>query len=175
MGVGGQHHAPAALPPGKTRYPLYRRLGGPQGRSGRVRKISPPPGFDPRTVQPVASRYTDWAIPVATILPWYSVCCLESGFPLRKDLKSAPVSSTNGTGFKESTWNGDALEEGWRWTQAQKCRKFLSRLSLLRCGLSCILKNIAALINQLQWTLPCPLAPPSLCSLVYLKKPVFSP
>ena len=54
MGVGGQHHAPAALLPGKTRYPLYRRLGRPQGRSGRVRKISPPPGFDPRTVQPVA-------------------------------------------------------------------------------------------------------------------------
>jgi len=23
MGVGGQRHAPAALPPGKTRYPLY--------------------------------------------------------------------------------------------------------------------------------------------------------
>jgi hypothetical protein len=44
-GVGGQHHAPAALPPGKTRYPLYRRLGGPQGRSGRVRKISPQPEF----------------------------------------------------------------------------------------------------------------------------------
>jgi len=39
---------------GKTRYPLYRRLGGSQGRSGQVRKISPPPGFDPRTVQPVA-------------------------------------------------------------------------------------------------------------------------
>ena len=47
---------------GKTRCPLYRRLGGPQGRSGQVRKISPPPGFDPRTVQPVASRYTDYAI-----------------------------------------------------------------------------------------------------------------
>ena len=62
MGVGGQQHAPAALPPGKTRYPLYRRRGGPQGRSGRVRKISSPPGFDPRTVQPVASSYTDCAI-----------------------------------------------------------------------------------------------------------------
>ena len=61
--MGGQRHAPAALLPGKTRYPLYRRLGGPQGRSGRVRKISSPPGFDPRTVQPVASRYTNWAIP----------------------------------------------------------------------------------------------------------------
>jgi len=34
---------------------------GPQGRSEQVRKISPPPGFDPRTVQPVASRYTDHA------------------------------------------------------------------------------------------------------------------
>jgi len=58
-GVGGKRHAPAALSPGNTRYPLYRRLGGPQGRSGQVRKISPPTGFDPRTVQPVASRYTD--------------------------------------------------------------------------------------------------------------------
>ena len=46
---------------GKDGYPLYRRLGGPQGWSGQVRKISPPPGFDPRTVQPVASRYTDCA------------------------------------------------------------------------------------------------------------------
>jgi hypothetical protein len=50
------------LLPGKTRYQFYRRLGGPQGRSENVRKISPPPGFDPQTVQPVASRYTDWAI-----------------------------------------------------------------------------------------------------------------
>ena len=65
MRVGGQLHALAALPPVKTRYPLYRRLGSPQGQSGRVRKISPPPGFDPRTVQPVASRYTNWAIRAA--------------------------------------------------------------------------------------------------------------
>jgi hypothetical protein len=28
MRVGGQRHAPAALPPGKIWYPLYRRLGG---------------------------------------------------------------------------------------------------------------------------------------------------
>ena len=44
-GVGGQRHAPGALPPVKTRYPLYSRLGGPQGRSGRARKISPPAGI----------------------------------------------------------------------------------------------------------------------------------
>ena len=51
---------PGRFPPGKEpRYTLYSRLGGPQGRSGRVRITSPPPGFDPRTVQNVASRYTD--------------------------------------------------------------------------------------------------------------------
>ena len=64
MGVGGQRYAPAALSPGKTQYPLYGRLSGPQGRSGQVQKISPPPGFDPRAVQPVAIGCTDWAIPM---------------------------------------------------------------------------------------------------------------
>ena len=33
------------------------------GASGPVRIISPPSGFDPRTVQPVVSRDTDYAIP----------------------------------------------------------------------------------------------------------------
>jgi hypothetical protein len=45
----------------ETRHPLYRMRGGPQGRSERVRKNSPV--FDPRTVQPVVSCYTDCAIP----------------------------------------------------------------------------------------------------------------
>jgi hypothetical protein len=57
--VGGQRHNPASLPRGKTRYPLYKRLGGPQSRSGQVRIISPPPEFDPRTAQPVAYHFTD--------------------------------------------------------------------------------------------------------------------
>ena len=55
--VGGQRHAPAASPPANTRYPLYRRPGGPRGRSGRMRKISPPPGFDLRTIKPITCRY----------------------------------------------------------------------------------------------------------------------
>ena len=38
---GGYRHSPAASPLRMSRYSLYRRLGGPQGRSGRVRKISP--------------------------------------------------------------------------------------------------------------------------------------
>jgi len=49
------------LPPENTRYPLYRRLGGPQGRSGRAENLVPT-GIWSRTVQPVVSRYTDWVI-----------------------------------------------------------------------------------------------------------------
>jgi hypothetical protein len=50
--------------PGKeTHYPLYRRLAGLQDQSELVQKISEPTGFDPRTVQSIASRYTDYAIP----------------------------------------------------------------------------------------------------------------
>ena len=48
------------LPPGKTRYPFYRSLGGPQGRSWRAENLVPT-GIRPWTVQPAVSRYTDWA------------------------------------------------------------------------------------------------------------------
>jgi len=48
------------LRPGKTRYPFYRRVGGPQGRSGRAENLVPA-GIRSRIVQPVVSRYTDWA------------------------------------------------------------------------------------------------------------------
>jgi hypothetical protein len=50
-------------PQNDPQYPLHRRLVGHQGRSGRVRKISPPQAFHSRTIQCIASRYTDYAIP----------------------------------------------------------------------------------------------------------------
>ena len=62
MGLSCQRHAPAALLPGKTLDPLFRRLGGPHGRSGQLPKISLPPRIDPRTVQPVANRYAVYAV-----------------------------------------------------------------------------------------------------------------
>jgi len=48
------------LPLRKIQYPLYRRLGGPQGRSGRAENLVPT-GIWSWTVQPVVRRYTDWA------------------------------------------------------------------------------------------------------------------
>jgi hypothetical protein len=67
------HPQPAALPPGKEpRYPLDRKLGGPQSRSGRhgkVKILAPTWSRTPTTlvVQPVVSRYTDCAIPALTM------------------------------------------------------------------------------------------------------------
>ena len=48
------------LPPVKKRYPLYRRLGGLHGRSGRAENLVPT-GIRTQTVQFVVNRYTDWA------------------------------------------------------------------------------------------------------------------
>jgi hypothetical protein len=59
-------------PRGMTRYPLYTRLGGPWGLSEGAWKTSSPLGFHPRTIQPIASRYT-WpptAAAVTLLIIW---------------------------------------------------------------------------------------------------------
>ena len=61
-GVGGQRQALATLPPAKR--PGTHCIGGwlgPRAGVDSCGKSHPTPGFDPRTVQPVASRYTDYA------------------------------------------------------------------------------------------------------------------
>ena len=67
MGVASQRHAPAALPPGKR--PGTHFIGcwvSPRAGLDGCGKSRPPLGFDPQT-QPVANRYTDWAIPAPDI------------------------------------------------------------------------------------------------------------
>ena len=51
-------HPGRTLPLGKTQYPLYRRLGGPQGQSGWAENLVPT-GIRSLAVQPVVSHYTD--------------------------------------------------------------------------------------------------------------------
>ena len=63
---GGGWSAPCPsryTPGGKTQCLLFRRLGGLWGQFGRAQKILPAPGFNPRTVQLVGSRCTDYATP----------------------------------------------------------------------------------------------------------------
>ena len=60
MGVDGQRHTPAALPPGKS--PDTHCIGGWVGPRAGLEECGQsrlPPGFDPQTVQSVASRHTD--------------------------------------------------------------------------------------------------------------------
>ena len=73
--------------PEKTRYPLCRKLGGLRAGMDRCGKSRPPLGFDPRTVQPVAIRYTDWAIPAH--LPEVTFTYLNTGtkLPLQWNIK----------------------------------------------------------------------------------------
>jgi hypothetical protein len=63
MGVGVQCHTPATYLWKETRNPLYVRMSEFQSRFGRVQRISRLPGFDPGSVEPIASRYTDCSIP----------------------------------------------------------------------------------------------------------------
>jgi hypothetical protein len=57
--MDGQLQAPAALPPGKTPLTYCTVI---WAGLGAKRKSLPPLGFEPRTVQPVASRCTEYAV-----------------------------------------------------------------------------------------------------------------
>jgi hypothetical protein len=46
---------------GKDPVPILQEAGWAPGTVWTAENLAPP-GFDPRTVQPVVSRYTDWAI-----------------------------------------------------------------------------------------------------------------
>jgi len=63
MGVGGQRHALAALPPGKK--PDTHCIGwmGARASLDDCRKSRPPMGFDLRTARPVVSRYFKSKLP----------------------------------------------------------------------------------------------------------------
>ena len=116
--------------PRKTRYPLYRKLGGPHSRSGQVRKISPSSGFDPRTVQPVASRYTDYATrPTRHYKTWQNsaeecsvmlIFLLNTCFKIRK--------------YKR-LFEGDSYIKMW-WTLPLATRRNLKRRSQCRSNMS---------------------------------------
>jgi hypothetical protein len=71
-------------------YPLERRLGGPQSWSGQCGENSWPyrdSNSDPSVIHPVASRYTDCAIPTPALRVWskHNVLTLEQKMEILKD------------------------------------------------------------------------------------------
>jgi hypothetical protein len=87
--ASGQLHTPAALPQGNSpRYSLDKTLGGHQtryGRYGEVKNLAPS-GNRTWPIQPVARRFTDWAIPAIqaeykiVLSPSFVPCCLCGNF-----------------------------------------------------------------------------------------------
>ena len=104
MCVGGQRHALAALPLGKTLYQLQEAEWAPGPVwTGAENLASPHPGFDHRTVQPVASWYTDWAIEVHT------ESCTRYGNGKGKVL-GKPLKNTGGVQGRLHSFLNSALE-----------------------------------------------------------------
>jgi hypothetical protein len=71
MRVGGERHAQTYYPRERDPVPIAQeaRLAlGPAWKGAE--DLDPPPGFDPRSVQPVACCYTDCAT-LAHILRWH--------------------------------------------------------------------------------------------------------
>ena len=117
MGVGGRGYAPAALSLGMTWFPFYRRLGGPQGRSGRGSFILTPwcrvfleqltglqlvkkfPAFHGTrrfvtALTSVRHLSLSWASPIQSIYPhptyWRSVLILSTHLRLVSPVVSFP-------------------------------------------------------------------------------------
>ena len=61
-GEGSASRPGRSLPPGKDPVPIAQEAGWALGPVWTgAKNLASPPGFDPRTVQPVSSRYTDYA------------------------------------------------------------------------------------------------------------------
>ena len=69
-GVMSQRHAPAALYPGKEPVPIVQEAEWAPGPVWTGAENLAPPGFDPRAVQPVANRYTDYTIRPTLLQCW---------------------------------------------------------------------------------------------------------
>ena len=86
-GMGDQRHAPAALPKGLIRYPLYGRWVGPRAGLDGYRKFRSLPGSDHRTVQPVTSGI------LTHMVKKYRECWMCAWFEISaaKWMRSAPL------------------------------------------------------------------------------------
>ena len=104
-GWGVSPTARPPLPPGKTRYPLYRRLGGPQGRSGRAENLVPT-RIRSRTVQLVAQSLYRLSYPAhphhITVYSSPHTCHITSPIPPPPPIVTLTISNENYKSFSSS-------------------------------------------------------------------------
>jgi hypothetical protein len=126
---GGEGSVPrpgCSLPPGKTRYPLCKRLAGPQGRSGQVLKISPPPGFDPQSTARNQSLY--WLSYPADFETYRHEIILELlSPPSYQEVRLRYLSHNKGVIQLPKCWKHDCITEynfSSNWMRTRYCPLF---------------------------------------------------
>jgi hypothetical protein len=98
------------------------RLGDSQGRWSGGWKTLPPQGFDPRTVQPVASRYADYTIAS------HKMCWQAAYQPGKSEEKhctlvcSLPSEITRPTGLLLPVFHAESYSVTWPETQSRPRR-----------------------------------------------------
>jgi hypothetical protein len=111
------------LTPGKTRYPLYRRLGGPQDRSGQMQKISPPTGIQSPDC-PARSQSLYWlSYPAHKVTTNRQLKSINYNFTHCFVRVWSFISSTNGNKHSGSVMRTEGYEEclhlgGRKWEEA---------------------------------------------------------
>ena len=104
------------LPPGKTRYSLYRRLGGPQGRSRRAENLVPT-GIRSRTAQPVAQSLYRLSYPAHHIYIYIRTCMRNDSEGERSEVRVTETETEIGCGIfpgvdiRWSSWRVVGLKE----------------------------------------------------------------
>ena len=133
----------------ETLCPLHRSLGGPQGRSGQMRKISPPPGFGPLTVSSLCADWTTPSRQVFFLCPpaWQmSPCCFLPTRPMytaaawtvvdcRSGLAGAPRHRSSHTGeVLKSCHRPAPPQPGAKWGAFRSPTFADPELGWIRCG-----------------------------------------
>ena len=154
MEVSGQCHDPAALSLGKS--PVTHCTGGwvGFGAGGTDTQNLAPPGYEPRNVQTVASRYTDYAIPAAIL-----------GMRRLNDDRLIMIHIRHSNAVKVRRervykWNRKTQEISWKWSWIWKDNSKMNlmytcmRIEFEWTGLRWYIYLILALAARIIWVLP---------------------
>ena len=126
-------HPGRTLPPGITRYALYRRLGGPQGRSGRAENLVPT-GIRSRTIQPVAQSLYWLSYPAHQLwfirsVYWAKHCQLHqsqifawAGNLMRMSNDRTFIYVQHQTGWIKKSWKTEIAMGRWSWSRHENIR-----------------------------------------------------
>ena len=119
---------------------------GPRAGLDGCAKSHPPPGFEPRNVQPVASRYTDWAIPRYNFNKIEFILQLGTSYRTLSDKYNKETS------------------HGWEWQRTTE-GKFMKYIIICECRASYLLRYLIWMTHKCETWRRCVLTFFLLCEI----------